>query len=115
MILFEVTAFDPCVQVNNTWIIAARDEAEACALVPRPGRALRTNRIGPAASRWRCVIGQLGAIVPPCSTADQSPSAISSSRPRSMMNTWSALSSLITASLRNLVKVRLTVSMVSPR
>ena len=115
MILFEVTAFDPRTQVNHVWIIAARDDAEACALVPQPERALRTNRVGPAASRWRCVIGQLGAIVPPCGTSSQSPPAISSSRSRSVMSTWSALSSLITASLRSLVKVRLTVSMVSPR
>ena len=115
MILFEVTAFDPRAQLNHIWIIAARDEAEARALVPQPERPLRTNRVGPAASRWRCVIGQLGAIVPPCGARLQSPPASSASRSRSVMNTWSALSSLITASLRSLVKVRLTVSMVSPR
>ena len=114
MILFEVTAFDRESRCNHVWIVAARDEAEACRLVPAPERPVRTSRLGPAASRWRCVIGRLGAISPPL-RAIQSMPAISSSRSRSRTNTWSALSSRITSSLRSLVKVRLTVSMVSPR
>ena len=114
MILFEVAAFDPDSRSNHVWIIAARDEAAACRLVPAPERPVRTNRLGPAASRWRCVIGRLGAINAPPRHVQSVP-AISSSRSRSRMETLSALSSWITLSLRSLVKVRLTVSMVSPR
>jgi len=114
MILFEITAFDPESRCNHVWIVAARGEAEACRLLPAPARPVRTNRLGPAASRWRCVIGRLGAINAPALITQSAP-AISSSRSRSRTNTWSALSSRIMSSLRSLVKVRLTVSMVSPR
>lgn len=115
MILFEIGAIDPASHQRRAWIVAATDEEGARRLIPAAHQITDSVALAEARSRRPCVIGRIGAMVSSDSDSGQAPSAISSSLARSSTKTVSAFSSRISAFLRSCEKVRLTVSMVSPR